>query len=432
MASAAGAWAATPVRTSGQDALLLANDLVAKGAYDEAAAILRTLAEAGEEGPVSRRALAKVTAKLAYGQGRSEEAIALLEALVDAKPDDWRTRYDLAHVLMAERRDRDAERHLRAILRLRPGLPAEVGQRARSDLAHLDARRVVRVNFSAAAAPSTNVNSATSDESFQIFGILPARLDDDARAQSGIGVNYAVSGSVTPPIADGVRGHFTMLGQTSDYQGANFDQAIAAVEAGLRFGAAVPGRPSLLFALTGERRYFGGDAFSAGAGIKIAASARAHWGVRLSAALSASNITYDDQPQRDGPFVSASLGATLPLSSRFAVTSGLRLAREVTEEATLRNTQGTLSLGVIAGLPAGASIGVQPAVTYRRFDEASVFYGALREDLTLDVTTRLGLSSLDLGGFTPSFVYRYTDNDSTVSLFDYVRHTADIGLSRQF
>jgi len=37
-----------------------------------------------------------------------------------------------------------------------------------------------------------------------------------------------------------------------------------------------------------------------------------------------------------------------------------------------------------------------------------------------------------LDGFRPAFVYRYTNNDSTVELFSYDRHAVDIAFSRAF
>jgi hypothetical protein len=89
-------------------------------------------------------------------------------------------------------------------------------------------------------------------------------------------------------------------------------------------------------------------------------------------------------------------------------------------------------MGLSAAAPFGFNVGLTPTVTFRRFDEAMAIYAVRREDETLGVRAHLSHRNARVRGFTPTLEYSFTDNRSTVDLFDYTRHTVDFGLARQF
>lgn len=415
------------IETTAEGALVVAAQLVEQKNYGEAEAILRTLA-AGNPERFDMRKVDALAAKIAHARGDTQEAVRILSALVEYDPKDWRRRYDLAAVLMNDRLDREAERHLRAVLKSKP--PEVVVARARADLREIDRRRVVRVSFQAGAAPSTNINSATRDDSFDAFGFLPVALDDEARQQSGVGVSYALSGALTPTLGDEVQGHLAARGHSMDYNGSAFDQALAGAEIGLRLSAA--SAISGLAVATYQQQYFGGEAYTKSYGGRLALHRPLSQRFSLGAEVSAEQVSYRDRPDRDGPVFSLGAQLVAVVSQRLRLIGGVSAIREATQADSLANTQYALTTGFDAALPARINLGLRPQITFRRFDAASAFEGERREDVTAEVSANLRIRGFDVQGFLPTITYRYTDNQSTVDLYDYDRHSVDMGVARRF
>lgn len=425
----AGAFA-TPVVMSGDDALTLATRLVGDGKLDEADAVLRTLA-GGDPMMVDMRAVDRLAAKIAYRRGDADRAIDILKAVVAASPDNWRIRYDLAHLAMEQHQDRLAKRQLKAILAAETD-PA-ITRRVRGDLAKLAERQVFSARFKASAVPSTNINTATRAETFDFAGVVPLALSDEARARTGIGVNWALGGQYSPILGSGFRGHFAINGVLTDHSNKAFDQATLGGEAGLsrQFGARVGGINAKI-AATYEDRRLGGNAYSAAPGVAFSLSSilSRRTAVRFDAALQ--DVNYLARDDRDG------LVSTLSFSLQHAIARSTRLSgsigytRQSAAAASEASGQYSLSTGIDFAGPWGLRLGVHPTVSYRAFDAIAFAYGRKRSDWTADIATSIGHRSIVLNGFRPALVYRYTDNNSTVELFSYDRHAVDIAFSRAF
>lgn len=424
--SAPVAQPAERVATSGEGALAIAAQLIERGHYKEAEQILGTLAS-GDPAAFDMRAVDRLSARSAFRQGDLPYAEKLLTSLAAYDPADWHARYDLAKIQMAAGEPRAAHRTLVGMLRDDP--PADFAARARADLAAIAERQVVRVSFAAAAAPSTNINAATSARTFDLFGFLPATLDDAARAQSGIGLTWQVGGVVAPALGGNARLHLALRSQFADYQQANFDQASGLVELGVRFGGP-SARTRALWAGTHEIRQFAGDPYAAASGARVTIERDMTPRLRLGAELKAEDVRYTAQSTRDG-WVYA-LGVQMLTVPRPGLQLALSVtgAREAAAERTLANSQYGLGGGIFF-TRRGLQFGVMPAVTFRHFDAAAAIYGARREDVTAEAGLRLEPRRA-LRGFRPSVTYRYTDNQSTVSLFDYERHTVEFGVARAF
>ncbi|WOI53378.1 surface lipoprotein assembly modifier [Parvularcula sp. LCG005] len=434
MASAAGAAfilsaGAEEVTTTGQQALLIADRLVTEGHYDEAEQILRTLAT-GDGTLFDMRPVDRLAAKIALKRGNEDRALDLLEGLVAFDPADHATRMDLIQVLMKTGHDRRAARHLRHLEN--SDIPAPLAALVRKEQAVIEQRRTVRFSVNAAAAPSTNINSATSSETFDFLGFIPLPLDDEARAQSGIGVNWGVGGSFSPILTRRLRGHMAVRGSMMDYTHSNFDQAGAGAEIGLRLGGLNPRGLRGSAILSANRRFFGGDPYADSVGLTLTAERllTERWGMGIQ--LSAAEVDYDFRPDRNGPVLSAGVQSFYGLTPSLTIMASTSLTREEAEAKTESNTQWAYGLGAYATLPAHVRLGVSPTFYTREYDALSGFYGRLREDETLDIAVRLAKLDWSVAGFSPSLNYRYTDNDSTISLFSYEKQGVDIGFTSSF
>ncbi len=418
------------VVTTGEGALALAAELVERGAYDDAEHILQTLAETPAE-EFDQRPIAKLLAKIRFEKGDVDEAVGLFEALLEHDPSDWRTRYDLAMILMTDRRDRAAEAHFRTLIKQK--VSQEVTQHARRHLQIIDERRVVRLSFRASAAPSTNVNAATTDETYRVPLVPgPLVLDDRARQQSGLGLNYSLGTTVSPRFSERLRGHFVVEGSVADYANADFDQGTGRLEAGFRRSNSGPRGLRTLVAGTFDQQYFGAAPYATRTGIRTDLQKPIGRRYLLGMDASYEDVAYDIDSSRNGPVYQMGVRAVMAMSRALRFGLNLGIAREETEASSFSNTQYRLGTSIVSQGPRKTQVGFYPSVIFRQFDERNQFQFELREDWTVDVAARLAKTDWVINGFYPSLIYRYTDNKSTDPINSYARHAMDVSFDRQF
>lgn len=431
-----GAATAQKVSTTADGAFRVAMHLVEKGAYGEAEQILQTLAAAPPEA-VDQRLVDRISAKIAFEKGDVQEAIRLLDAVLAYDPNDWDARYDLATILALDRRDRAAARQLRIII-TRSDVPALI-DRARRDLRGIEERRLVEMQFRATAAPSTNVNAATSARTIEYnLGntVLDLDLDERARQTSGVGANWVLGTTIRPRLSRRkgrtVRGHFMVRGQLADYPNADFDQGSVTLEAGFRRNNPAPGGMGVFVTSMYDRAYFGAAPYAERVGVRAAVSRSLGKRYTVSTEISAQHAAYDDRATRDGPVVGVSMRGTMVPVPWARAGLSVAVSREDTAASPLANTRYTVGPSLSLLGPWKTRLGVFPSVSFRQFDEQRFGELELREDWTYDIATQVGKSDWVLNGFYPSLLYRFTDNKSTVALYDYKRHTMDISFSRSF
>lgn len=117
---------------------------------------------------------------------RRREAAVLLREMLDEQPSQARVRVELARMQAAMGNMREAGRELRAAQAI--GLPPEVERLVNVYVDALSAQRPFGVSLEVAFAPDSNVNRATrSDTLGTVIGDF--ELDEDAQAQSGVGLS---------------------------------------------------------------------------------------------------------------------------------------------------------------------------------------------------------------------------------------------------
>lgn len=424
------------LKTDAEGALKVAARLIEEGGLGEAEAILRTLA-ASDPFRLDMRPVDALAAQIAYRRGDTEEAARILRALVAYDPEDHVRRFDLIQLLIMDGQDRAARRQLEQLFDHEP--PVDIREKARAAWQMLEERRVFRLDVRASAAPSTNVNTGPDMDNFNLYGFLPSRLDDMAQQRSGLGVSYSATALVTPPLTKGVRGHVAAGAVVSDYSHADFDQAVLTAESGVRFGQEA--HVSGVATATAERQYFAGEPYAKSAGARVALERMITNRLRLGAQVSALQVDYDDRDDRDGPVFRAGLRLDYAASGRLRLSGAATVIREATMAPSEANSQYVFSPALLIVLPWQVNLGLTPRVTFRRFDKAAAIYAVIeegelvdnrREDLTIEMGSSLAVRNFEFGGFRPSLSYRYTENNSTVDLFDYNRHAVDIGFARVF
>lgn len=405
------------------EALDRARAALGDGQLDAAA---DALAAAREE-LVDRNDLDFLRGALALARNDYDTAIAAFRAILMRDPSLNRVRLELARALFLAEDDDAAEHHFR--LAQTADLPPEVRHKVEAFLDQIRRRKKWQVDVSLGIAPDTNVNAATTARTVSLYG-LPFTLDDNARKTSGLGFAGSVGGSVQVAVAPDLR--MTAGGRlnTLDYQGREFDDRSVSAFLGPRF--LLGGGAEVTVAATASRRWYGGEAYSWGAGGKIETAVPLAPDLLLNGTLEVQNLRYDSAPAFDGPVGVVSMGLTKGVDSSSFVRFDLALLREQARNASLRDTQYFAGASYFRELPWGFGINAGLGVTLARYDQQLELFDRTRHDTTL--TSRLAISNreVELWGFTPVLAWIHTDRWSNLDLYDFDRDRVEISLTRNF
>ena len=180
-------------------------------------------------------------------------------------PDLPRVRLDLALAYFQAGEDGNAAYHFRLALGTKD-LPAIVRARALFFLDRIRRRKAWSVTGSVAVLPDNNINAATSARLVDLFGNLPARLSEDARQTSGVGLSANISGGYEARISPDLR--FRVGGglRTRTYRESDYNDRILSLRAGPRF---LFEKFDLRPQLTSRFRWLGGESYSRATGVEL-------------------------------------------------------------------------------------------------------------------------------------------------------------------
>jgi outer membrane protein len=417
-----------PVRAQNKPESLAVSDtqaaqlLIANGRYDEAKALLeRDLAAKPDDGETLFLLATIATARKDY-----DTAISLYRRILVHEPDAERVRLELARVFFLKGDYDNAERQFRFA---RAGnIPDSVKTNIDRFLSAIYRLREWRFNFSFALAPDTNENAGPSTSQVNIFG-LPFELNPNARKQSGVGVAGDVNGEWSPLITDTIKarigGGFTRL----EYSGGQFDDMTVSGYAG----------PQFLFSDwdfsilgTGFDRWYGNRPYLTGVGGKLAAEVGITSNMLIAASFGAQNVRDRLIPQQSGVLYSIQAQPTYVLNPSSLVMLQGGFNRQEAEVAPYAYSGFWMGAGYQQDLPFGFSAGVQPTFYSTRYDAALPAFGVTRQDTAWMLSFTLLNRRLDYHGFTPRFSYIFTDQHSDISLFSYHRNQFQFGLTSLF
>jgi hypothetical protein len=357
--------------------------------------------------------------------GAPREALGLYQAMLADDASLQRVRLELAQTYREIGDVRAAEHNFR--LALASGLPEAAQKNVRAILAELAQADRWRIGVSASIAPDSNINTATSATTADIFG-LPFTLSDEARRVSGFSVNFGLTASRQFTLGAGAGWIVSGYSQTTQNRGESFDQTAAGFQIGPQWR-----RASLRFEAQaiGERQWFANKPFSESLGVQLAASNESPRGwARIE--LSARRQDFDQGDQRDGWAYGAGWRRAIYLSANRFIQLGVNGQRvEATSPVEAYWTSG-LSVGLYQGLPAGFGLYVEPRAGWRRHDARNPLFGAQREDVSIGASARMIKRDWQVLGFNPYVGLQADRNASSIGLEDYNRVRGDFGFTRAF
>ena len=362
---------------------------------------------------------------LADRMDKPREAAVLLRRILDDKPDAAPVRLQLARLQAQMGNMGEARRELRAAEA--SGLPPQVEQQVRFFANALSALKRTGGSFEVAAAPSTNINNAThSDTLGTIIGDFT--LDDDAKAQSGIGLS--------------VRGqlyHRLPVGRTTDillrasasgdiYRKSRFDDISASLQAGPQWRW---GSDRFSLAAAGSWRWYGLDPYSTSYGVT------GNWqhplGKRSQLRLDGTVLKEDNQRNdlEDGELYTLAVGLDRAFSARFG--GGLQVSgtRDVAADPGYSTASGGINTYLYREM--GRTTAVLN-LGYRRLeaDKRLFLYPERRKDDNFSASLSGTFRALTFGTFAPLVRVAYQRNWSTIEIYDFDRFSAEVGIVAAF
>ena len=356
-----------------------------------------------------------------------QTAIARFRAMLIRDPALPRVRLDLALAYFRAEEDSSAAHHFRQALGDKD-LPPVVRARALAFLDAIRRRKTWSVSASAALAPDSNINAATSSRQVNLFG-FPAQLSEDARQTSGVGLNANISAGYEARLSPDLRFRTSAGLYTRTYGKSQFNDRTLTLQAGPRF---LFEKFDLRPELTARLRQLGGDTYSRAAGIGLSGDWHVAPAWRLSAAVGGERISYETF-LGDGNMYSTRVGLAHAFGRATLLRADGAFRREAVEREAYSWREFIVGVSAARELPKGFVVTAGPTYRWRRYDRPLAAFGPdARRDRTLAGRIKLSNRHIELFGFMPELTVRHERRSSNLSLYDYRRNQVEVGVVRTF
>ena len=364
---------------------------------------------------------------IALARRNWQDAIARFRAMLARNPDLPRVRLDLARAYFHAGEDGNAAYHFRLALGAKD-LPAIVRARALAFLDQIRRRKTWSVTGSLAVLPDSNINAATSARLVDLFG-LPARLSEDARQTSGVGLSANISGGYEGRISQDLR--FRVGGglRTRTYGESDFNDRLLSLRAGPRF---LFEKFDLRTELTSRFRWLGGESYSRATGVELSSDWLMAPTWRLSASVGGERISYETF-LGDGHSYGTYLGLSHALAKATLLRVDTSFRREILDREAYSWRAFTIGVSVKREFPRGFVLSAGPSYRWREYGAPLPVFGPKpRLDRTLAGQVKVSNRHVSLFGFMPEVTIRHERRDSNIQLYDYERTVGEVGMVRTF
>ena len=397
--------------------------LLKAGRLRDARAFLEQARPEDEDAQVERLfLLGRIEARL----GMPRRAARRFEAVLALRPDLTRARLELAHAYYAVGRDEKARHHFKATLADR--LPSSVEGAVRDFLGRIDARKRWSASVSAALLPETNPAKRTESETVLVGG-APFRLDDGARASSGVGTLASGGASFSPALGKDLRGVLAASGAAKLYKQSDWSDISVQGEIGL---ARLFDEGHVSGGLRLGRRWLGGDRYSRGFGPWARGRFRLSAATRLKGAASIERLTHDGMPTRDGWRFTVAPGLMYAIDGRTSIRADFDLEAVTAREDRHGSRLAGLGLAVSRAFKGGLSLTPSAAFHVRRHSGPDPLFQKTRADRQYRLGVRVLHRALQFEGFAPYTGLSLEWNHSNIPIHSYRNHGIILGVSHTF
>lgn len=361
-------------------------------------------------------------------QRKFADAIPYYRRILVDNPSVVRVRLDLARALF-ETEDDDAAEYNFHLALAEGNLPSTVIDNVERYLAIIRSRRHFVYSVNLGVAPDSNINRATASDRVTLFG-LPFQLSPQARQQSGIGVTGTIAGEYRADLQPDLRVRTGALVYGLKYpSNAEFDDAQARGHIGPQWLFS-RGDVSVLGVV--QRRWYGEQAYSTGAGGRLEGQ---YWLTRqllYSAYVEGLSSTYDKQTFLDGYYLDQGNFLSYYITPTSFVRASAGVGYQKAQSDVFSNWYYKFGLAYQQEFAWGITVNVAPGVQWWNYQATDPLFGVRRADQQYSATVALYKRDLTIFGFAPVISYSYTNNQSNESLFKYDRNQFQLGFTRQF
>jgi tetratricopeptide (TPR) repeat protein len=339
-------------------------------------------------------------------------------------------RAELAQTLAELQEDKSAMHHLNLLMADAPN--EYEAQGIRSFIDSIDARRPFTFNAYVSAAPSTNVNSGSSNKTVYspIFGII-SEIDEASREQSGIGFSTGLSAGYSHRLGNDFS---VVLGGGVDarvYTDSDYNAYGASQSAELRYlltdgflGAGVVASENM------KNDEIGLSYYSYGPRVSLQKAITPQDRINLSSVYEWRN--YPDTSTSDGTalMIDGSWNHAFDSSLTASLSAGYDYIRTENDFTSYETYSG--GFGLYKELPKGITVNLNGELRLSEYDDMHPLAGVTRKDERLTGTVALTKRDFNIWGYAPAVQYTYVYNNSNISLYEFDSHAVDFKLSKDF
>ena len=364
---------------------------------------------------------------IALNRGDAATAEAIFRRLLDADSDRRLVRLELVHALMARGSFTAARFHLGRLQ------GAESDPRLSAYYYRLD-REITRqrpwgARFSGSLAPRTNASRGSSEDVIMV-GDLPFRINEEAKARSGVGFQF-----------DGELSWQFLLSDTTSLTLAGFSRGVAYDES--KLGSIEVGGNATLRRFLSPRSFFdigiersrvyaGGDPYADNVTGLGAFSFTLLDRLQIATAGRVTHVNYSDHPRPDGLRSSGSVRATYSIDPGLALGTYVSATRERSGYDHQRFDGREVGATLYAELPFSLTAEFVAGVGERSFDADYPGQTFARHDKYARASTRLLKRDWAIEGFAPTISLRYEIQESNIAFKTYDDLGVSLGLARSF
>jgi hypothetical protein len=307
------------------------------------------------------------------------------------------------------------------------GLPPEVADQVSQFSRALRSPKRLGGSFELTLAPDTNINRGTQARTLDTV-IAPLLLDRDARETSGVGLRLRASVFAKQPVTDRVSLIARTTGSADLYRGGSTNDILASALLGAEWRGP---RDQLGVTYGTGKRWYGGQAFADSYPLTGEWLHQMGLTTQLTTNVSRSAIQYGRNRLQDGSLYDANISVEHALSAR----SGMAVGGGVTRQTALDPSYASWSFGplIYAWREWGRSTAfVSAAGRHLVGDERNFLFTDKRREWFMSARAGIILRQWSIRGLSPTVRLGLERNVSTVSIYDYQRTFAEVGLSRTF
>ena len=394
--------------------------LIRAGRLEHAHAFLEQASPANEHEWIERLFL---LGQIELSLGMPRRAAERFETILARRPGLTKVRLELAHAYFLSGRDDKAKYHFSSSLA--EELPSSVEDAVERFLRTIDARKRWSVSFSASLLPETR----RTDREIALIGGVPFRLNEDARAPSGVGGLVSAGVSFSPTIADDLRGVLAASAAAKRYRRSDWNDLSTSGDIGL---SRLFNQGSVSGGLRIGRRWVAGDRYYRSLGPWVQARWRFSNSTHLGMAVSGGYRSHDNRPDRDGWRIALTPRLLHVLDSRTSI--NMEPTFEVVGARTYHHGSRLIGLGTTISrtFDGGLSVSLTPSVHVRRHAAEDPLFGSRQLDRNFRLGVKVLHRSLRYGGFAPYIGYSIESNRSNIPIREYRSHGVIAGVSRTF